>query len=425
MGIGIGKNIEFAAACAHFLQIGFELLQKRIVGGNGYHGHFVVDQRERAVLQFARCVGFRVDVGNFLELERPFQGNGIVHAAAEEQGVALVGKTRGPVLDLRFDPQGVLQRHRQMPQCGNHLALAFAGQLISHFRQGHGQQHQRRKLGRECFGGSHADFRPRACQETQVGLAYQCTFSYVADGETVTVPQRFRIAQGCQGVSRFAGLGDSHHQGIGADCRVAVAVFAGDLDIAGQSRHRFQPVASDHSGMIAGAAGQDENAADMAENVFRLGPEQPRGNGLGIEHHFQRIGDHPRLLKYFLLHEVVVGPHFHGIVGEFAFLHLARDFPAGPILRAVDDAISVAMQLCYIAILQIDHAASDLQQGGCIRGGIIAGVTQSQQQWGTVAADDDAFRPRLLHDRNGVSAPQFTNGAAYGIEQVGIVHQVK
>ena len=83
-GVGVGKNIEFATARADFLQIGFEFFQQRVVGGNGNHRHILIHQRQRAMLQFAGRVSFSVDVGNFLELERAFHGNRVVHATAQE-----------------------------------------------------------------------------------------------------------------------------------------------------------------------------------------------------------------------------------------------------------------------------------------------------------------------------------------------------
>ena len=61
-----------------------------------------VDQRQRAVLEFAGRVGFGVDVGDFLELQRAFESDRVVVAAAEEQRVVLVGEAAGPALDLRF-----------------------------------------------------------------------------------------------------------------------------------------------------------------------------------------------------------------------------------------------------------------------------------------------------------------------------------
>jgi hypothetical protein len=43
------------------------------------------------VLEFARRIGLGVDVGDFLEFERSFHGDGILRAAPQEQGVMLLG----------------------------------------------------------------------------------------------------------------------------------------------------------------------------------------------------------------------------------------------------------------------------------------------------------------------------------------------
>ena len=65
----VGKHKQFAAACAHFFQVGFELGLEIILRRNGDDGHVLVHQRQRAVLELAGRVGFGVDVGNLLEFE--------------------------------------------------------------------------------------------------------------------------------------------------------------------------------------------------------------------------------------------------------------------------------------------------------------------------------------------------------------------
>ena len=48
-----------------------------------------VDERERPVLELARGVGLGVDVADLLQLQRAFERDRIVHAAAEEERVLL------------------------------------------------------------------------------------------------------------------------------------------------------------------------------------------------------------------------------------------------------------------------------------------------------------------------------------------------
>ncbi len=66
--IRIGEHIQFAAARAYFLQVGFQLLEQVVVGRDRDDGHVGIHQRERAVLEFTGGITFGVDVGNFLEL---------------------------------------------------------------------------------------------------------------------------------------------------------------------------------------------------------------------------------------------------------------------------------------------------------------------------------------------------------------------
>ena len=66
--VGIGKDVEFAAACLDFLEIRFELVEQLVVRRDGNDRHVRINKGQRAVLEFTGRVGFGVDVGNFLEL---------------------------------------------------------------------------------------------------------------------------------------------------------------------------------------------------------------------------------------------------------------------------------------------------------------------------------------------------------------------
>lgn len=73
VAVGVREDIQLAAAGLDFLEVGLELVEQAVVGGNGDDGHVAVDQGERAVLEFAGGVGFGVDVGDVLEFERAFE----------------------------------------------------------------------------------------------------------------------------------------------------------------------------------------------------------------------------------------------------------------------------------------------------------------------------------------------------------------
>ena len=80
-GIAVGENIELSRTRAHFLQIGFEFLDQRIVWRNRHHRHIDINQGQWAVLEFTRRVTFGVNVGDFFELERALHRNRPVNAA--------------------------------------------------------------------------------------------------------------------------------------------------------------------------------------------------------------------------------------------------------------------------------------------------------------------------------------------------------
>src|SRR6266852_1561766 len=79
-----------AVARAHLLDVGDTLLVAGdgvrigfVVSGEHHHRKILVDQRVRAMLHLAGRIAFGVNVGNFLELQRAFQGDGEVNAFVE------------------------------------------------------------------------------------------------------------------------------------------------------------------------------------------------------------------------------------------------------------------------------------------------------------------------------------------------------
>ena len=114
MRIGVGEHVHLAAARAHFLDVRFQLFEQNIVGRNRDHRHLIGNQRERAVLQFTRRIGFCVDIRDFFQLKRTFERDRKMPAASQEQRVLLVRELASPRNDLRFQRKHGLQRSRQM-----------------------------------------------------------------------------------------------------------------------------------------------------------------------------------------------------------------------------------------------------------------------------------------------------------------------
>ena len=84
IAVQIGKHKQFAAARAHFLHIGFHLVQQAIFGCNHHHRHIFVHQREWSVFQLACGIGLGVDVRDFFQLQCAFQRDRVMNAAPQE-----------------------------------------------------------------------------------------------------------------------------------------------------------------------------------------------------------------------------------------------------------------------------------------------------------------------------------------------------
>jgi hypothetical protein len=83
----------------------------------------VVDQGEGAVLEFAGGIGLGVDVGDFLELEGALPGDGVLVAAAQEEGVMFVRELLGDEGHAGVQGQKVAGPAGQGAQGGGQLGL--------------------------------------------------------------------------------------------------------------------------------------------------------------------------------------------------------------------------------------------------------------------------------------------------------------
>ena len=128
--------------------------------------------------------------------------------------------------------------------------------------------------------------------------------------------------------------------------------------------------------MVAGAAGDDQHAADAAEHVAGLGAEQLRADRAAAGDHLQRVGQGLGLLEDLLLHVVAVLAQFDGVGRQRRQVFLAFDRAA----VGARHAEAVAAQLGEVAVLEIDHAAGHLQQRGGVGGGIHAVLADAEQQ---------------------------------------------
>ena len=92
-GVALGSDgKDDAVARADFLDVGDDFFVGGAAGRDEDGGEFVGDEGDGAVFHFACAVAFGVDVADFLEFERAFEGGGQVVSATEEEGAVRVAK---------------------------------------------------------------------------------------------------------------------------------------------------------------------------------------------------------------------------------------------------------------------------------------------------------------------------------------------
>ena len=133
-------------------------------------------------------------------------------------------------------------------------------------RQRQRQQEQAGQLGGECFGGGHTNLNAGAGHIGVFALAHHGAGGHVANRQRLRHAQALRMAQRGQGVGSLTALGDGDDEGAGVGHRFAVAVFAGNLHLAGHFGYGFDPVLGHTAAVVAGAAGQDQHIVDRLES---------------------------------------------------------------------------------------------------------------------------------------------------------------
>jgi hypothetical protein len=163
------------------------------------------------VLQLAGRVGFGVDVGDFLELERTFHRHRVLRATAEEQGVVLVGEQLGDFLDgasmARASPRRVGRRRSSSTSSASTPASSVPRTWP---RARVSSISDTSWVVKALVEATPISGRPG--QQGQVGLTHQRADAHVADRQAAEEAQLLGVAQRGQGVGGFAGLRDGDEQ---------------------------------------------------------------------------------------------------------------------------------------------------------------------------------------------------------------------
>ena len=103
------------AASLRFLDVAERFFEHFVIGcTRPPPAKVLVDQRDRSVLHFAGRIALRVDVRNFLQLERALECDRVVDATTQVQEITMVLQLLRQRLDLTVRLQGLLDANGQL-----------------------------------------------------------------------------------------------------------------------------------------------------------------------------------------------------------------------------------------------------------------------------------------------------------------------
>ena len=120
-----------------------------------------MEQGDRTVLQLATGGALGMDVGDLLQLQGAFEGNGVAQAAAEVHEVGVPAVLVGNLRDLLLTFHQLTNLVRQRPQDGHELAPPLQRDATVGRRQAKAEQEEADHVGGQCFCRCDADLRSR------------------------------------------------------------------------------------------------------------------------------------------------------------------------------------------------------------------------------------------------------------------------
>lgn len=310
--VGFGNRFcadgeHLAASCANLCHARLVLREERIVWEQYYGWAVLVDERQRAVLEFAKGHGVGVEVGDLFELERRLRRDGEHVPASEKKEVLVFGEFSCRALDSHGVREHFLHDFGKFRELFERAAV-FSEILSTLDGVKQGQKLHGGELGSKGFGGCHAHFGSGAGEEPEIRKAGNRRSHHVDDAEGFSALGLYEF-QGFDGVCRFARLRDENVERLGVDLHWRVQKLARDFGRGAHSGEFPKRVASRPSRVERRSAGDEFDPFDI--HVPKVLERR------GVEHEVFEIG---AALEYRLHDFGLFEDFFEHEVGELALV---------------------------------------------------------------------------------------------------------
>ena len=372
----------------------------------------LVHERDRAVLKLAGGEALGVDVADFLELERTFEGDGEADVAAQVDH-------RGRILHRAGELTHALPTLEDAGDRGGdgrelvHVVGDLVGVLVAaHLRQVQAQDVAGGNLRGERLGGGDRDLGAGVREDHRVRLARDRRARRVDDGDDLRALLA-GVTDRLDRVHGLAALGDGDDQGLLADDRVAVAELAGELDLYGDAAPVLDRVAGDLSGVGGGAAADHDDLVDGAQDVFGDAHLVQGQAAVGVDAVGQGGAHGVRLLVDLLLHEgrpTILGG---AVGGEVDLVRLALD----GVTRGVDDGHASSGDDHDLVLVDLNSAVGVLDEGQDVGAQEVLPIPQADDQRGGAAGRNDDVRGLRAEHQQGESTVELSGDGTHGDDQ--------
>ncbi len=177
-----GDGDDGAFAGADHGEVGHGFVVHGVLGYEEDGGGFGIDEGDGAVFHFGGGVALGVDVGDFLELEGAFEGDGEGVTAAEEEEVVGPGIFEGDFFQRVALGEDGFELFGQGFE-GAHDFEGAAGGEHAHAAEVDAKEGEDGECGDEGLGGGDADFGAGVHVDAAIGFAGDGAADDVADGE--------------------------------------------------------------------------------------------------------------------------------------------------------------------------------------------------------------------------------------------------